>query len=88
MMLNNSFTDLVLDYSGTLSLNGVLLPGVAERLTSIAGSLRVTVLTADTFGTAAAQLQDLPVQVHLVQTGSDKASRHRKDGWRFGNCHR
>ena len=26
------FTDLVLDYTGTLSLDGALLPGLAERL--------------------------------------------------------
>ncbi|MDP2863503.1 MAG: hypothetical protein Q8N95_11985 [Desulfobacterales bacterium] len=31
------FTDLVLDYTGTLSLDGVLLPGVAERLSPYLG---------------------------------------------------
>jgi soluble P-type ATPase len=68
-----SFTDLVLDYTGTLSADGVLLPGVAERLAIIAAGLRITVLTADTFGAAAAQLKDLPVEVRVVRTGADKA---------------
>ena len=68
-----SFTDLVLDYTGTLSVDGVLLPGVAERLAALSESLRITVLTADTFGTAAAQLKNLPVEVRVVRTGTDKA---------------
>jgi hypothetical protein len=44
---------LVLDFTGTLSRDGVLLPGVAERLNKLAENLQLTVLTADTFGTAA-----------------------------------
>ena len=72
------FTDLVLDYTGTLSLDGVLLPGVAEHLTALAGSIRVTVLTADTFGKAKSQLAGLPVDVRIVQTGQDKAEFVKK----------
>jgi soluble P-type ATPase len=64
---------LVLDFTGTLSCDGVLLPGVAERLKNLAEHLQVTVLTADTFGTAAEQLRPLPVNLRLIQTGLDKA---------------
>lgn len=66
------FTHLVLDYTGTLSLDGMLLPGVTERLAGIAGQLQVTVLTADTFGTCAEQLKGLPVNVHIMRTGFEK----------------
>ena len=66
------FTDLVLDYTGTLSLDGALLPGLAERLTTLAGSIHITVLTADTFGKAKEQLARLPVEVHVICTGQDK----------------
>ena len=45
-----SFTGLLLDYTGTLSLDGTLLPGVAQRLVQLARTIRITVLTADTFG--------------------------------------
>lgn len=65
-------TDLLLDYTGTLSRDGALIPGVAERLTALSGSVRITVLTADTFGTAAAQLQGLPLEVRIIQTSRDK----------------
>jgi soluble P-type ATPase len=64
---------LVLDFTGTLSCDGTLLPGVAERLQKLAQYLDITVLTADTFGTAAGQLASLPVDLHLIQTGRDKA---------------
>jgi soluble P-type ATPase len=64
---------MVLDYTGTLSLDGALLPGVAERLAILSQSLPITVLTADTFGTAESQLRVLPVQVRLVRTGAEKA---------------
>jgi soluble P-type ATPase len=65
---------LVLDFTGTLSCDGLLLPGVAERLKRLAEKLQITVLTADTFGTAAEQLlEPLSVDLHLIQTGKDKA---------------
>jgi soluble P-type ATPase len=75
-----TFTDLVLDFTGTLSLDGGLLPGVAERLVALSGSLCVTVLTADTFGTAAAELKGLPVEVRVIRTGAEKAQGVRAIG--------
>jgi len=65
---------LVMDYNGTLACNGVLLEGVAERLTELARHLSLYVLTADTFGTARAVLADLPCTVHILpQVGQDHA---------------
>jgi soluble P-type ATPase len=66
-------THLLLDFTGTLSLDGQLLPGVAERLEELGRLLRIVVLTADTFGTAAGQLKGLPLELHPIQTGRDKA---------------
>jgi len=65
-------THLVLDFTGTLSLDGTLLPGVAGALRRLSRYLTITVLTADTFGTAAASLGRVPVDVRLVKTGKDK----------------
>lgn len=64
----------VFDFNGTLALDGALLPGLASRLRKLASLLPVTVLTADTFGTAAAALRGLPVTLHTVRTGRDKAA--------------
>jgi P-type E1-E2 ATPase len=42
---------LVLDVNGTLAVDGLLLPGVAERLEQLRPALGLHLLTADTHGT-------------------------------------
>ena len=68
-----TMAELVLDFTGTLSKDGQLLPGVADRLTELANRIRITVMTADTFGRAREALADLPVEMRLIETGADKA---------------
>ncbi len=48
---------LVTDFTGTLSVDGVLLPGVEELLADVGRILNVHVLTADTFKKAQAALK-------------------------------
>jgi P-type E1-E2 ATPase len=67
------FDTLVLDFTGTLSEGGKLLPGVEERLRSLVAELRILVLTADTFGTAQEVLRGLPVAVQVIRDGQHKA---------------
>jgi soluble P-type ATPase len=57
---------VVFDYNGTLALDGALLPGVAAALTTLAGDVHVHVITADTFGGAAAELAGLPVRLTVL----------------------
>ena len=73
-------SDLALDFTGTLSRDGGLLPGVAERITALAERLRITVMTADTRGTARRELAGLPLTVELVRDGDAKAELVRKLG--------
>jgi soluble P-type ATPase len=65
---------LVLDYNGTLAEDGKLLPGVAATLKDLARMLRIHVITADTFGSAAEQLSELPVNL-IVVPGAAQADR-------------
>jgi soluble P-type ATPase len=60
---------LVCDLNGTLACDGLLLPGVAERLRSLARHLSVCILTADTFGTAASLSAELGVRVERLGPG-------------------
>lgn len=68
-----TFHTLVLDFTGTLSEGGRLLPGVGDRLRSLVSKVQVVVLTADTFGTAREALRELPVAVKVIRDGGHKA---------------
>ena len=57
---------LCLDLNGTLTCNGKLIPGVAERLEILKDKLDIHVITADTYGNAAAILEGLPVSVNVI----------------------
>ena len=57
---------LVLDYNGTLALDGELLPGVAERLAELSAEVTIHVITADTFGCAKKNLEGMPVTLVIV----------------------
>ncbi len=63
---------LALDLNGTLARDGRLLPGVRPRLRRLGRLVEVTVLTADTFGTARSLFAGLPVGLETVRTGADK----------------
>ena len=68
---------LVMDYNGTLALDGQLLPGVAGRLQALSSRLSLFVVTADTFGTAKEQLHGLPVEV-VVLSGPDGQAKAKE----------
>jgi soluble P-type ATPase len=57
---------LVSDFTGTLSVDGKLLPGVKERLNIIAEFMKIHVLTADTFGKARAELSGIKCEIHIL----------------------
>lgn len=64
---NLSLEHLVLDFNGTLAVDGKLMPGVHERLCSLATQLKLHVLTADTFGHVREALQKLPVALAVLE---------------------
>jgi len=45
-----NFKHIVLDYNGTMAEDGILIPGVEEKLNMLSESMDVHILTADTFG--------------------------------------
>jgi len=62
---------LVLDINGTLTVDGELLPGVADRLRSLSDRLHIELLTADTRGTAQGIAEMLGVRATRVQPGRE-----------------
>ena len=68
---------LVLDYNGTLALDGTLLPGVSKLLAELAPSIRIHVITADTFGLARVQLATLPVTLAVTPAGAQADAKRQ-----------
>ncbi len=68
---------VVLDFNGTLAVDGELLPGVAERLRALASRLSIDVLTADTHGTAARALAGLPCSLALAPSSGQAEAKLR-----------
>jgi soluble P-type ATPase len=66
---------LVLDVNGTLALDGVLLPGVAERLARLKAEIDLHLLTADTHGRQAEIDRALGTQAILLRRGEPEAER-------------
>jgi soluble P-type ATPase len=67
--------NLVSDYNGTLALDGKLLPGVAEMLICLASTIKIHVITADTFGLARTELDDLPVELVIIPPESQAETK-------------
>ena len=71
-----NLTDLILDYNGTLARDGELIIGVtADRLHELSESLRIHILTDDTFGKAADEVADLPCELSVLGPGDQAQAK-------------
>lgn len=68
---------IVLDYNGTLAVDGELLDGVRERLIKLGRMSQIHVLTADTFGKAASQLNDVPCKLHILEKNNEDFQKEK-----------
>lgn len=59
---------LVLDYNGTLALDGQMFESVKESLNRLSPFLEIHIITSDTFGSVEEQCEGLPVQVNVLET--------------------
>lgn len=67
---------LALDFNGTLAVDGRLIAGVGERIEKLAASLRIHVITGDTYGSAQRELSALACQIEtLPRAGQVEAKR-------------
>lgn len=64
----------VFDVNGTLTRQGALIAGVAERLARLRGEMDVLLVSADTYGTVPAIALELGVTARIVGGGADKAA--------------
>jgi P-type E1-E2 ATPase len=66
---------LVLDYNGTLAVDGEMLPGVKTILKTLSGQLSIHVVTADTFGKAANGLVGVDCRLTVLKAGNQDQAK-------------
>lgn len=59
---------LILDYNGTVAIDGIMPDTVKQRLQVLAEDLQIYILTADTHGTAKENCQGLPLTIQTFPT--------------------
>ena len=57
---------LILDYNGTIALDGEVCSGVRERLIRLAEDMQIHILTANTHGTVAEKIAGLPCILTVI----------------------
>lgn len=60
---------LVLDFNGTIAMDGELISGVEDRIHLLSKQLEIHVITADTNGSVLNQCKELPVSVQILRSG-------------------
>ncbi len=68
---------ILLDFNGTLAIDGKLIAGVGEKINHHSKDLRFHVITADTFGSVETELQG--IECRLVTIGPDNQARAKQD---------
>ena len=64
-----SLEHLMLDYNGTLAVDGRMMVGVFDRLIELSRILKLHVVTADTFGKAREALEGLDAELTILGPG-------------------
>lgn len=67
--------NLLMDFNGTLAIDGHLIKGVSHRLHKLSSKINLVVLTADTYGVVEERCQDLPVTISIINKGQEQLQK-------------
>jgi len=76
---------LVLDFNGTIALDGKLLPGVREKLEILSNHLNIHIISADTFGTIEGECKAIPCSLHRLDNSMLGGAQKEKFVERLGS---
>lgn len=62
--------NVVMDFNGTIAVDGVITESVKERIIRLAEQVHVYVITSDTQGTAARELRGLPIILKIFNSSN------------------
>jgi soluble P-type ATPase len=69
--------NVVMDFNGTIAVDGHMKDSVKERIIRLSGQYQVYVITSDTQGTAAKELAGLPVTLKIFDnSNAGECKRH------------
>ena len=69
------FKYLVLDLNGTIALDGEIIEGVENKLRQLSSLLGISIVTADTHGTAQRLAVGLQGEIHKIEAGKEDAQK-------------
>lgn len=69
------FKHLVLDLNGTIALDGEIIEGVQGRLHQISTLLNISIVTADTHGSAQRLGEGLDINISRIEAGREDAQK-------------
>jgi len=67
--------NIVFDLNGTLAEDGKVLPGVKDKINALSEKVRAFVLTADTHGTAGAEIQEWKAELVKISGENSKQGK-------------
>ena len=70
-----NFKYLVLDLNGTIALDGEIIGGVEERLQQLSSLLSISIVTADTHGSARQLEKSLDIKIRRIEAGKEDAQK-------------
>lgn len=62
------FNHLIMDFNGTIALDGDVLEGVKDRLEALSKYIKIHVVTGDTHGNVKDRLKDFPCEIIIIPT--------------------
>lgn len=65
----------IIDYNGTLAVDGKLIEGIAEPLNALAELLEIHIVTGDGFGTAKEELADIKCKLTIIPADNQGLSK-------------
>ena len=66
---------LVLDFNGTLAIDGKLIPNVKDIINRLSKRIKIHVLTADTFGSSKKELTGINCSLHILSYTSQDTQK-------------
>jgi len=66
---------LVMDYNGTLAVDGIMIPGVAKAIERLSNDLHIHIITADTFGKVSKEVEGLPVTLKILPSSGQAEAK-------------